>query len=73
VADTRIHGTTRQQIGKVFDEVERAKLLPLPAGYPGKPENQKVQRTCDRPGQRTKARSSAPAHFISQRKIQLSS
>lgn len=30
VADTRIHGTTRQQVGKVFNEVERAKLLPLP-------------------------------------------
>jgi len=30
VADTRIHGTTRQQVGKVFHEVERAKLLPLP-------------------------------------------
>jgi len=32
VADTRIHGTTRQQIGKVFNEVECSKLLPLPAG-----------------------------------------
>ena len=32
VADTRIHGTTRQQVGKVFSEAERAKLLPLPAG-----------------------------------------
>ena len=32
VADTRIHGTTRQQVGKVFNEVERAHLLPLPAG-----------------------------------------
>lgn len=32
VADTRIHGTTRQQVGKVFNDVERAKLLPLPAG-----------------------------------------
>ena len=31
VADTRIHGTTRQQVGKVFREVERAALLPLPA------------------------------------------
>ena len=30
VADTRIHGTTRQQVIKVFNEVERAKLLPLP-------------------------------------------
>ncbi|HUT57582.1 MAG TPA: IS21 family transposase, partial [Phycisphaerae bacterium] len=32
VADTRIHGTTRQQVGKVFAEVERPALLPLPAG-----------------------------------------
>jgi transposase len=30
VADTRIHGTTRQQVGKVFHEVERSRLLPLP-------------------------------------------
>lgn len=31
VADTRIHGTTRQQVGKVFHETERPHLLPLPA------------------------------------------
>ena len=30
VADTRIHGTTKQQVGKVFAEVERAVLRPLP-------------------------------------------
>lgn len=30
VADTRIHGTTRAQVGKVFEEVERAALRPLP-------------------------------------------
>lgn len=30
VADTRIHGTTRRQVGKLFEEVERATLLPLP-------------------------------------------
>lgn len=30
VADTRIHGTTRQQVGKVFQEVERPALQPLP-------------------------------------------
>jgi len=29
-ADTRIHGTTRKQVGKVFYEVERETLLPLP-------------------------------------------
>lgn len=31
VTDTRIHGTTRQQVGKVFNEMEKAKLLPLSA------------------------------------------
>jgi len=31
VADTRIHGTTRQQVKKAFEEVERASLSPLPA------------------------------------------
>lgn len=31
VADTRIHGTTRKQVGKVFAEAEQAALLPLPA------------------------------------------
>jgi transposase len=30
VADTRIHGTTKRQVGKVFMEVERAALSPLP-------------------------------------------
>jgi transposase len=30
VADTRIHGTTKKQVGKVFEEVERSALLPLP-------------------------------------------
>jgi transposase len=30
IADTRIHGTTRRQVGKVFQEVERQALRPLP-------------------------------------------
>lgn len=30
VADLRIHGTTRQQVKKVFEEVEKPGLLPLP-------------------------------------------
>lgn len=30
VADTRIHGTTRKQVGKLFEDVERPALLPLP-------------------------------------------
>jgi len=32
VADTRLHGTTRHQVGKRFLEVERPALLPLPPG-----------------------------------------
>lgn len=32
VADTRIHGTTRQKVLKVFTEAEKPALLPLPAG-----------------------------------------
>ncbi len=32
VADTRIHGTTRQQVSKLFEQVEKAALQPLPAG-----------------------------------------
>ena len=30
VADTRIHGTTRQQVGHVFESVEKPQLRPLP-------------------------------------------
>jgi transposase len=32
VADTRIHGTTRRQVKKAFEDVERESLLPLPVG-----------------------------------------
>ena len=31
VADTRIHGTTRQQVGEVFQTREQSRLRPLPA------------------------------------------
>jgi transposase len=31
VADTRIHGTTRQQVGKLFEQAEKAALSALPA------------------------------------------
>jgi transposase len=31
IADTRIHGTTRKQVGKLFREEEKPNLLPLPA------------------------------------------
>ena len=32
VADTRIHGTTRKQVGRIFETIERPALGPLPAG-----------------------------------------
>jgi transposase len=32
IADTRIHGTTRKQVGRLFREEEKMSLLPLPAG-----------------------------------------
>lgn len=31
IADTRIHGTTKRQVGRLFQEAERSALLPLPA------------------------------------------
>lgn len=31
IADTRIHGTTRKQVGRLFQEVEQSALRPLPA------------------------------------------
>jgi len=32
IADTRIHGTIRQQVGRFFERVEKPALAPLPAG-----------------------------------------
>lgn len=48
VADTRIHGTTRRQVGKLFEEVERPALQPLPAGL--FPVFQEARRTVHRDG-----------------------
>jgi transposase len=48
VADTRIHGTTRQQVGKLFEEVERPALQPLPAGL--FPVFEEAPRTVHRDG-----------------------
>ena len=43
VADKRIHGTTRQQVGAHFAAVERAALQPLPAGrFPSFREGQRI-------------------------------
>src|SRR5205085_5316999 len=42
-ADTRIHGTTRRQVGGLFSTVEKAALLPLPAErFPNFREAQRV-------------------------------
>ncbi len=64
VADTRIHGTTRQQVGKVFNDVERAKLQPLPASL--FPVFEEAPRTVARDGYielqvRSSTRKSGPA------------
>src|SRR5439155_18588759 len=48
VADTRIHGTTRRQVAKLFEEVERAALQPLPAGL--FPVFEEARRTIHRDG-----------------------
>ncbi len=48
VADTRIHGTTRRQVGKLFEEVERPALQPLPASL--FPVFEEARRTVHRDG-----------------------
>ena len=48
VADTRLHGTTRKQVGTLFTDIERSALLPLPAApFPAFNE---VQRSVHRDG-----------------------
>ena len=43
VADTRIHGTIRKQVGKLFEEVERSALQPLPVDrFPSFQEKQRI-------------------------------
>jgi transposase len=64
IADTRIHGTTRKQVGKLFVEVEKPALLPLP---PGRfPSFQEAQRIVSRDGhvEVAKAYYSAPPEFV---------
>ncbi len=65
VADTRIHGTTRKQVKKAFEDAERAALLPLPiARFPFFEE---VQRKVNRDGhvEVDKAYYSAPPEYVS--------
>ena len=64
VADTRIHGTTKKQVGKLFVEVERAALRPLPLER--FPCFQEAQRKVSRDGhiEVAKAYYSAPPEYL---------
>jgi transposase len=67
VADTRVHGTTRQQVGKLFTTVEKAALQPLPCErFPFFHEG---QRTVHRDGhvEVAKAYYSAPPEYLGHR------
>jgi len=67
VADTRIHGTTRKQVGKVFQEIEAPALLPLPAGR--FPSFREAQRSVHRDGhvEVAKAYYSVPPEYVGRR------
>lgn len=67
IADRRIHGTTRQQVGKVFAEIERPALLPLPAAR--FPFFQEAERIVNRDGhvEVAKAYYSAPPEYVGRR------
>jgi transposase len=67
VADTRVHGTIRQQVGKLFAQAERPALLPLPAErFPFFHEG---QRTVHRDGhvEVSKAYYSVPPEYLGRR------
>ena len=64
IADTRIHGTTRKQVKKTFEEVERPALSPLPLErFPSFTE---VKRKVNRDGhvEVDKAYYSAPPEYL---------
>ncbi len=67
IADTRIHGTTRQQVGQVFAATERPALLPLPAIR--FPFFQEAERAVNRDGhvEVAKAYYSAPPEYVGRR------
>lgn len=64
VADTRIHGTVRQQVGQLFESVERPALRPLPASI--FPSFTEVRRSVHRDGhvEYQKAYYSAPPEYL---------
>jgi transposase len=67
VADTRIHGTTRRQVGKVFADVERPALQPLPVEH--FPFFHEGQRSVHRDGhvEVDKAYYSVPPEYLGRR------
>jgi len=67
VADRRIHGTTRKQVGKLFDEAERAALRELPPGH--FPFFHEGRRTVHRDGhvEVDKAYYSVPPEYVGRR------
>jgi hypothetical protein len=64
VADKRIHGTTKRQVAKVFNEAEKPALLPLPASL--FPSFEEAQRTVHRDGYIELGRSyySVPPEYV---------
>lgn len=63
-ADTRIHGTTKQQVGRVFNEIEKPRLLPLPQSL--FPAFEEGKRTVHRDGhiELEKAYYSVPPEYM---------
>lgn len=67
VADTRIHGTTKRQVQKLFEEAEREALLPLPVER--FPFFHEARRSVHRDGhvEVDKAYYSAPPEYVGRR------
>ena len=67
IADTRIHGTTKEQVRKRFEEVERDALLPLPRDR--FPSFREGRRSVNRDGhvEVAKAFYSAPPEYVGRR------
>ena len=67
VADTRVHGTTRRQVGKLFEEAERPALQPLP--HDRFPLFREAQRSVHRDGhvEVDKAYYSVPPEYLGRR------